>query len=148
MGGPIANKAKVKNKSKYANSEHFRRAVHGKCSWPLPVLPLAHRRSQKAEQCFVAGLAECVDGDSVFREWAHSWAMRVIAPQCSSNNRSASSLRETCAGAIQSTGEVALPATGCSMPDSHEYLRWGTLNGLCTCFPFSKGIQIAIARFS
>ena len=33
---------------------------------------------EKAEQCFVAGLDECVDGDSVFREWAHPWAKRMI----------------------------------------------------------------------
>jgi hypothetical protein len=33
---------------------------------------------EKAERCFVAGLDECVDGDSVFREWAHPWAQRMI----------------------------------------------------------------------
>ena len=33
---------------------------------------------EHAEQCFVAGLDECVDGDSVFREWAHPWAKRMI----------------------------------------------------------------------
>jgi hypothetical protein len=33
---------------------------------------------EKAEQCFVAGLDACVDGDSVFREWARPWAKRMI----------------------------------------------------------------------
>ena len=32
----------------------------------------------KAEQCFVAGLEDCVAGNSVFREWARSWARRTI----------------------------------------------------------------------
>jgi hypothetical protein len=33
---------------------------------------------EKAERCFVAGLDECVDGDSVFKEWARPWALRMI----------------------------------------------------------------------
>ena len=32
----------------------------------------------KAEQCFVDGLEECIDGNPVFRHWAHSWAKRAI----------------------------------------------------------------------
>lgn len=32
----------------------------------------------KAEQCFVAGLEEGVEGNPVFRQWAHSWSKRVI----------------------------------------------------------------------
>jgi len=31
-----------------------------------------------AERCFVAGLAERVDGNPVFKEWANSWARCVI----------------------------------------------------------------------
>ena len=34
---------------------------------------------ETAEQCFVAGLDDCIDGSPVFRRWAHSWARRVIA---------------------------------------------------------------------
>ena len=33
---------------------------------------------EKAERCFVAGLDACVDGDSVFKAWAHPWAKRMI----------------------------------------------------------------------
>jgi hypothetical protein len=33
---------------------------------------------EKAEQCFVAGLDDCVDGDSAFHRWTHAWARRVI----------------------------------------------------------------------
>jgi hypothetical protein len=33
---------------------------------------------QKAEECFVSGLDDCVEGNSVFREWARSWARRAI----------------------------------------------------------------------
>lgn len=32
----------------------------------------------KAEQCFVAGLEECMSGNSAFKEWARSWSRRVV----------------------------------------------------------------------
>src|SRR6202047_1281984 len=39
---------------------------------------LLTRDSEKAEQCFVGGLEDCVAGNSVFHEWARSWAKRTI----------------------------------------------------------------------
>jgi DNA-directed RNA polymerase specialized sigma24 family protein len=33
---------------------------------------------EKAEQCFVSGLEDAVNGNRVFKEWARSWARRVI----------------------------------------------------------------------
>jgi hypothetical protein len=32
----------------------------------------------KAEQCFVCAMGECVEGTVVFREWARSWARRAV----------------------------------------------------------------------
>ena len=32
----------------------------------------------KAEECFVSGLEDCVEGTYVFRDWAQSWARRTI----------------------------------------------------------------------
>jgi hypothetical protein len=32
----------------------------------------------QAEQCFVAGLKECVEGNVVFKGWARSWSRRVV----------------------------------------------------------------------
>ena len=32
----------------------------------------------KAEECFVAGLEECIEGTSVFKEWARSWSRRLV----------------------------------------------------------------------
>lgn len=32
----------------------------------------------RAEQCFVAGLEESIQGNPVFRQWARSWSMRAI----------------------------------------------------------------------
>ena len=36
---------------------------------------------EKAEQCFVAGLENCMNGNPVYKQWAHSWARRRII-QC------------------------------------------------------------------
>jgi DNA-directed RNA polymerase specialized sigma24 family protein len=33
---------------------------------------------EKAEECFVGGLADSIRGNPVFREWAHSWSRRSI----------------------------------------------------------------------
>jgi DNA-directed RNA polymerase specialized sigma24 family protein len=33
---------------------------------------------QKAEQCLVAGLGDCLHENPVFREWAQSWARRTV----------------------------------------------------------------------
>src|ERR1700746_855821 len=33
---------------------------------------------QKGEKCFVAGMEDCAKENRVFREWARSWAKRVI----------------------------------------------------------------------
>src|SRR6266542_167996 len=33
---------------------------------------------EKAEQCFVSGLENAVNRNRVFKEWARSWARRVI----------------------------------------------------------------------
>lgn len=32
----------------------------------------------KAEQCTVAGLDLAAEGNAVFRDWAHSWARRIV----------------------------------------------------------------------
>jgi hypothetical protein len=32
----------------------------------------------KAEECFVSGLEDCIEGTYVFRDWAQSWARRTI----------------------------------------------------------------------
>jgi DNA-directed RNA polymerase specialized sigma24 family protein len=33
---------------------------------------------EKAERCFVSSLEDCLKGSAVGREWAHSWAKRVV----------------------------------------------------------------------
>ena len=62
----------------YASSDDFRRVFDQDMNslYLLSFLLTADR--EKAEQCFVSGLEDAVEGNPVFREWARSWARRVI----------------------------------------------------------------------
>ncbi|MGA6983096.1 MAG: hypothetical protein WBZ11_16195 [Candidatus Sulfotelmatobacter sp.] len=62
----------------YASSGDFRRIFHEETDslYRLSFLLTADR--EKAEQCFVSGLEDSVNGSPVFKEWARSWARRAI----------------------------------------------------------------------
>src|ERR1700690_1914471 len=62
----------------YASSDDFRQVFDDEMNslYLLSFLLTADR--EKAEQCFVCGLEDAVDGRPVFKEWARSWARRVI----------------------------------------------------------------------
>jgi hypothetical protein len=66
------------NANQYASREDFRRIFSEDKNGLYQLSPLLTRDSVKAEQCFVGGLEDCVTGNSVFREWARSWAKRAI----------------------------------------------------------------------
>jgi hypothetical protein len=62
----------------YASSDDFRRVFDQDMNslYLLSYLLTADR--EKAEQCFISGLEDAVEGNPVFKEWARSWARRVI----------------------------------------------------------------------
>ena len=62
----------------YASSTDFRQVFDEdmKALYLLSFLLTADRG--KAEQCFVSGLEDAVNSNPVFKEWARSWARRVI----------------------------------------------------------------------
>ena len=62
----------------YADSDDFRRIFDEDMNslYLLSFLLTADR--EKAEQCFVSGLEDAVNGNPVFKEWARSWARRAI----------------------------------------------------------------------
>jgi len=64
--------------NQYASREDFRRIFSEDTNGLYQLSLLLTRDSVKAEQCFVGGLEDCVTGNSVFREWARSWAKRAI----------------------------------------------------------------------
>jgi len=62
----------------YASSDDFRRVFDQDMNslYLLSFLLTADR--EKAELCFVFGLEDALEGNPVFKEWARSWARRVI----------------------------------------------------------------------
>jgi DNA-directed RNA polymerase specialized sigma24 family protein len=62
----------------YASREDFRRIFIDHTNGLYRLSLLLTCNSVKAEKCFIGGLEDCVAGNSVFREWAHSWAKRAI----------------------------------------------------------------------
>jgi hypothetical protein len=64
--------------TQYATTADFRQIFHDEMKglYLLSFLLTADR--EKAEQCFVSGIEDSIKGNPVFREWARSWARRVI----------------------------------------------------------------------
>lgn len=64
--------------TQYASTDDFRQVFdeHMNSLYLLAFLLTADQK--KAEQCFVSGLEDAVEGSPVFKEWAHSWARRAV----------------------------------------------------------------------
>jgi hypothetical protein len=65
-------------RSGYATAEDFRELFTEDPNGLHMLSFLLTANHEKAEQCFVAGLDDCVAGNAVFQEWAGMWARRVI----------------------------------------------------------------------
>ena len=63
---------------RYASREDFRRIFEEDSIGLHQLSFLLNGNPEKAQQCFVSGFEDCVTGNPVFREWAHSWAKRTI----------------------------------------------------------------------
>jgi DNA-directed RNA polymerase specialized sigma24 family protein len=64
--------------ARYASCGDFRRIFEEDLHVLYQLAFLLTGDDQKAERCFVAGLEDCVKESRVFREWARTWAKRVI----------------------------------------------------------------------
>ena len=62
----------------YATSDDFRELFTEDMTALHLLAYLLTGSHEKAEQCFVAGLEDCISNNFVFKEWAHSWARRTI----------------------------------------------------------------------
>jgi DNA-directed RNA polymerase specialized sigma24 family protein len=62
----------------YASSGDFSRIFYAENDSLHRLSFLLTADREKAEECFVSGLEEAVNGSPVFQEWAHSWARRMI----------------------------------------------------------------------
>ena len=64
--------------SPYARCDDFRQVFHEDMNALYQLAFLLTADHEKAEQCFVSGLEDAVEGNPVFKDWARSWARRVI----------------------------------------------------------------------
>jgi DNA-directed RNA polymerase specialized sigma24 family protein len=64
--------------SEYASVQDFCRVFHQDMNVLYWLALTLTGDEREAEQCFVAGLEECIAGNSVFKEWAGSWSRRVV----------------------------------------------------------------------
>jgi hypothetical protein len=62
----------------YASGDDFRQVFDEDMTSLYQLSYLLTADHEKAEQCFVSGLEDAVEGNPVFKEWARSWARRVI----------------------------------------------------------------------
>jgi DNA-directed RNA polymerase specialized sigma24 family protein len=62
----------------YATREDFIKVFHEDMNGLYQLSFLLTGHHEKAERCLVAGIEDCVKENRVFREWARSWAKRII----------------------------------------------------------------------
>ena len=62
----------------YATSDDFRKLFTEDMAGLHLLAYLLAGDPEKAEKCFVTGLEDCVSNNSIFKEWARSWAQRTI----------------------------------------------------------------------
>jgi DNA-directed RNA polymerase specialized sigma24 family protein len=91
----------------YASREDFHTIFSEDLTELYQLSFLLTRDLAKAERCLVVGLADCVRGNRVFREWARSWAKRAIVQNA---------IRELKPRASQSNS----PQPGTVVPDIDE----------------------------
>lgn len=72
------NHAARQQGKEYARSCDFAAIFHNHAHELYTLSLLLTADQLKAEQCFVAGLEDCMKGSPVFREWAQSWARRIV----------------------------------------------------------------------
>jgi DNA-directed RNA polymerase specialized sigma24 family protein len=65
----------------YATVDDFRRIFSENMNELYLLALLLTADAGKAEQCFVAGIGDSVEGNTVFKEWAYSWARRTLIQQ-------------------------------------------------------------------
>lgn len=78
MVEPIHNVMRGNSENRYATCQDFLRIFDEDMRGLYQLSFLLAADHQKGERCFVGGLEDCAKENRVFREWAHTWAKRVI----------------------------------------------------------------------
>jgi DNA-directed RNA polymerase specialized sigma24 family protein len=72
------NQVRKTERNPYATRADFINVFHEDINGLYQLSFLLTGDHEEAEKCFVTGIEDCVNENRVFREWARSWAKRVI----------------------------------------------------------------------
>jgi hypothetical protein len=89
----------------YASSGDFHRIFHQEKDGLYRLSFLLTADHEKAQQCFVSGLEDSVKENSVFQEWARSWARRAII-QCAARVINPRPTQENVASGLNRRGKT------------------------------------------
>jgi DNA-directed RNA polymerase specialized sigma24 family protein len=78
MRQPGGNQVRRNEPTPFATREDFIKVFHEDVNGLYQLSFLLTADHEKAEKCVVAGIEDCVKENRVFREWARSWAKRII----------------------------------------------------------------------
>src|SRR5881394_968753 len=67
--------------TEYATGDDFCRVFAEDMDRLYSLALLLSADEEKAEQCFVAALDDCLKGNAVFKDWTHSWSKRAVIKQ-------------------------------------------------------------------
>jgi DNA-directed RNA polymerase specialized sigma24 family protein len=104
----------VKSLTPYAVSGDFQRIFDEDLNGLYLLSFLLTANHEKAEQCFVSGLEDAVNGNRVFKEWARSWARRVII------NNAVKLINPRPGEASAHTGPVSVNSNGKTLPAEQQ----------------------------
>jgi hypothetical protein len=78
MRRPDSNQVRRSEPNSYATREDFINVFSDDRNELYHLSLLLTGDHKKAEKCFVAGIENCVHQSRVFKEWARTWAKRII----------------------------------------------------------------------
>ena len=78
MREQVRNQVRRNEPNPYATREDFIKVFQEDMNGLYQLSFLLTGDHEKAEKCLVAGIEDCVKENRVFREWARSWAKRII----------------------------------------------------------------------
>jgi hypothetical protein len=120
-------------KSDNATIQRFRKLLtQGVSSLYLLSFLLTGNRKE-ARRCFVAGVADCIDGNRVFKKWAMSWARSIIV-------HNAIQIRSPHAGPPRSGGSELHSATDHNL--SNNALRYGPFANVLALEDFERFVYV------
>jgi len=111
MSGPDSNRVRRIEPNSYATREDFINVFNDDRNELYQLSLLLTGDQKKAEKCVVAGIENCVHQSRVFKEWARTWAKRIIVENAIRELKPRPSLRSSSSVAtvFSRGGEVSGP---------------------------------------